>query len=245
MSKDGLGVADTAGTVRASRTEKVRRYLRNAIGSGDYGAGSRLPSENAIATRLSVSRAVVREAVSGLAAEGIVRAEQGRGTFVSERPAVRQLEMSPIVNIGDLIAWMDLRIAIEQESARLAAERRSEADVDHIGTIHQRLIDLGRAGERAVDLDFAFHLAIAQATENSVLVEAQRSLGEHIRNWMSAMVITTRDSPAERHQRRNREHEAILDAIRRIDPQAAAEAARRHLENGRTRLLAELSEARQ
>ena len=231
--------------VRGSRTEEVHRFLLNAITLGEYSPGSRLPSENALASQLGVSRPVVREAVSRLAAEGLVRAERGRGTFVSDRPVVRQLQLSPIAGIDDLIQWQDLRIAIEQQAARLAAERRAPEDLERIGDIHQNLIDMARVGDRAIGMDFEFHVSIAEATHNPILVEAQQSLGDHIRDWMSKILETTRRTSAEWHQFRVREHSAIVEAIERRDPDAAAQAARRHNENGRTRLLTELSQARE
>ncbi|MBF0279164.1 MAG: FadR family transcriptional regulator [SAR324 cluster bacterium] len=229
---------------RGSRTEEVYRFLLDAIKVGEYGQGSRLPSENALATKLGVSRPVVREAVSKLAAEGLVRAEQGRGTFVSKLLTISQLHFSPIEGVEDLIAWQDLRIAIEQEAARLAAERCTADDLEKIRDLHLKLINLAKVGDRAIDLDFEFHLSIAKATQNSILVNAQRSLGEHIRNWMSTLVRATNPSPLEWPEYRYREHLAIVEAIQRMDPDAAAQAARRHLENGRTRLLTELSGAR-
>lgn len=238
-------MSSAEGGIRGSRTEEVHQFLLNAITLGEYGAGSRLPSENALASQLGVSRPVVREAVSRLAAEGLVRAERGRGTFVSDRPVVRQLQLSPIAGINDLIAWQDLRIAIEQEAARLAAERRAPEDLERIRGIHLKLIDMARVGDRAIRLDFEFHVAIATATQNPILVEAQRSLGDHIRDWMSTVLETTKLPPSEWHEFRVREHNAIVEAIQRMDPDAAAQAARRHNENGRTRLLTELSQARE
>lgn len=226
---------------RSSRTEDVQRHLRDAILGGAYTAGSRLPSETALAERLGVSRPVVREAVSRLTAEGLVRAERGRGTFVSDRAAAPRIELPPISGIDDLIAWHEFRVAMEQEAARLAAERRSPDDLERIRQIHLKLVEMARSGHRAIDLDFDLHVAIAQAAQNTILSDTQRSLGDHIRNWMTTMIATTSQSPSERHELRNREHGAIVDAIERMDPDAAARAARRHLENGRTRLLTELS----
>ena len=104
---------------------------------------------------------------------------------------------------------------------------------------------MARDGDRAIGLDFEFHVAIATATQNPILVEAQRSLGDHIRDWMSTVLETTKLPPLERHEFRTREHNAIVEAIQRMDPDAAAQAARRHNENGRTRLLTELSQARE
>lgn len=244
MSSERLTNSVPTKAGRGSRTDKVHGFLLDAIKVGRFKVGSRLPSENALALQLSVSRPVVREAVSRLSAEGLVRAERGRGTFVSEQPATaNQLEFTPIAGINDLIAWQDLRIAIEQETARLAAERRGPEDLEKIRDIHSKLIDMARSGDRAMNLDFEFHVAIAEATHNAILVEAQRSLGEHIRNWIKTMLVTTKKTSLARFEFRSREHNAIVEAIVRNDPQSAAQAARRHLENGRTRLLTELSEA--
>ena len=203
-----------------------------------------MPAETALAVKFGVSRPVIREVVSRLSAEGIVRAERGRGTFVSDQPMARKLDLSPIEDVGDLIAWQDLRIAIEQEAARLAATRCGPDDLDRIRETHRRLIEMAQFGDRAIDVDFEFHLAVARATQNSVLVNAQQSLSDHIRNWMTMMLKTTSRPQSERHEFRHREHQAIIDAIARMDPDAAALAARRHIENGRTRLLTEISAAR-
>jgi GntR family transcriptional regulator, transcriptional repressor for pyruvate dehydrogenase complex len=229
--------------IRGSRTTEVYAFLLDAISTNEYSAGSKLPPENTLASQLGVSRPVIRETVSRLAAEGLVRAERGRGTFVLDRPVIRQFQFSPIEGINDLIAWQDLRIAIEQEAARLAAERRSSEDLESIRDIYMRLTNLGSVGDRAINLDFEFHLEIAKATQNPVVIEAQRSLGEHIQDWMSTIVETTKNTPSEWREFRKSEHFAIFDAIERMDPIAATQAARRHIENGRTRLLTELSQA--
>jgi GntR family transcriptional repressor for pyruvate dehydrogenase complex len=228
-------------TAPESRVEAVHRHLLGAISRGEFPAGSRLPSETELASMLDVSRPVIREAVSRLSVAGMVRAEQGRGTFVSERPVIHRLDFSPIEGVEDLIEWQDFRIAVEQENAMLAAMRHGPKDLEKIKEIQVRLVELPPFGDRAINLDFDFHVAIAEATQNPILVNAQQSLGEHIRSWMSVMLQTKGRPQSSRQEFRDREHQAIIDAIERRDPYAAAQAARRHLENGRTRLLAEIS----
>lgn len=229
---------------RNSRTNAVHEALKGAIRQGTYAVGVQLPSETSLAEEFGVSRPVIREAISRLSAEGLVRAERGRGTFVSERRSVNQLLFSPIANIDDLLMWQELRIAIEQEAARLAAERHGSEELARIREAYRRMVEAAKSGERVIDLDLRFHLVIAEATQNRALIEAQASLGDHIQSWMATMLETTRRPRSEQDELREREHLAIVEAIERRDPDMAAQAARRHIENGRTRFLVELSSSR-
>lgn len=188
-----------------------------------------------------VSRPVVREAIASLVAAGIVRTERGRGSFVQPPQVIQRLVLNPIASIDDLLALQELRLAIEQEAGRLAATRRSEEDLDRIIEINQKLLATGGDYRNGAELDSAFHVAIAAATHNTVILDAQRALGNHTKQWISTVLHTDPEAKANRHEYRLREHDAIIEAIRRMDPDAAALAIRRHVENGRTRFLAHMS----
>ncbi len=224
-----------------NRVDAVYQSLRQLMDSGALGVGDRLPTENSLAAQHGVSRPVVREAIARLAASGVVRTERGKGTFVQPGPVLRQMKLAPITSIDDLLAWQELRVAIEQEAARLAASRRSEVDLDDLTRLLDEMRHEPETEGYGGEVDHSFHIAIATAAHNPAILDAQMALGTHIKGWISAVLNMAPANHAKRQQYRLSEHEAILDAIRARDPERAAQAMRNHIENGRTRFLTRIS----
>lgn len=228
-------------TPSKNRVDDVHRAISHMIEIGEVNAGDQLPTENALAKKHGVSRPVVREAIARLAASGQVRTERGKGNFVLNAHGLEQLRLAPITSIDDLLAWQELRLGIEQEAARLAAIRHSEDDLAEIVRLHEDMVNNSESNGYDGDADHAFHMAIAAATNNRAILDAQKALGRHIKGWISAVLHVEPSTTTKRQQYLFSEHEAIVSAIRERNPERAALALRCHIENGKTRFLARLS----
>jgi DNA-binding FadR family transcriptional regulator len=186
-----------------------------------------------------VSRTVVREAMSRLQAAGFVETRHGVGTFVLAPPVAETpaMDAPSVVTIRDVLAMLELRISLETEAASLAAMRRTD---EHLASMRRAIADFeaGLArGEKSVEADFRFHLQIALATGNKYFEDFYRHLGTTTipRTRIDTPKLST--EPAENYlHRTNREHEYILDAIARQDPEGARAAMRMHLGNSCERL---------
>jgi DNA-binding FadR family transcriptional regulator len=193
-----------------------------------------------------VSRTVVREAISRLQAAGLVETRHGVGTFVVGLGESAGFRIAPeqLGTLQDVIAVLELRIGVETESAALAAARRTPENLQAMRSALAAFASAVEEGRDAVGPDFQFHLEIARATHNPHFVELMGTLG-------GMMIPRARLEPAgpptpERQaylRRVNTEHESIVEAISRQDPEAARAAMRTHLANSRERRR-RLAEAR-
>lgn len=213
--------------------------LTQSILLGQMTPGDKLPSENTIVQEHGVSRTVVREAISKLQASGLVETRHGIGTFVIERAPEQGLRLNVDTALG-VRSMLELRLGLETQAAALAAQRRSERQLLQMRQAlddYQRLLD---NNDSCVEADRRFHLLIAEATGNVCFSEIMQHLG-------SAMIPRNRLNAAERGaadlsklgQLAHLEHEAILNAIRRQDPEAARAAMWLHLTNSRDRFCAQ------
>jgi DNA-binding FadR family transcriptional regulator len=209
--------------------------LSQSILLGQLKPGEKLPSEGAIVREHGVSRTVVREAISKLQASGLVETRHGIGTFVLEQNGEQGLRLN-VDTVAGVRGILELRLGLETQAAALAAQRRSEQQLQQMRQAlddYQRLLN---SNDSCVEADRRFHLLIAEATANSCFVEIMQHLG-------SAMIPRTRVNMAERGQAdlgrlaqfANLEHEAIFNAIKRQDPDAARAAMWLHLTNSRDR----------
>lgn len=206
--------------------------LRKRISTGEYRAGGKLPTESQMTAIFGVSRTVIREAIAALAADGLVQSRQGAGVFVVTHAG------SPFTAIGAdtsnkisvAINVLEVRMGIEIESAGLAALRRSasqEAAIQEAWNDFERLLKLGTPTGKT---DFAFHRAIAAATNNPFYIEVLDGLGSRTipcdvaSPWGTESVLTF-----EYQAGLQREHLAILKAISAQDAEGAREAMRQHL----------------
>jgi len=200
--------------------------------------GARLPTEQQMAAAMGVSRTVVREAVAALRADGVVMTRQGAGAFVASEIGRRpfRLAVEGLPSLRDVIDVMELRQAVEIEAAALAAARASPASMREIG---QRLSAIEAAIERnesAVDEDFAFHRAIAAATDNPQFWWFLDYLGRFIIPRQSIRVAGHQGGGQRIYlQMIQREHRAIFAAIEARDAARSRSAMRRHLSNSQTR----------
>jgi DNA-binding FadR family transcriptional regulator len=208
--------------------------VRSLITGGEFPPGSRLPAERDLAKQLGVSRPSVREALIALEVEGWVEVRVGSGVYVRPEGArggeVAAQECGPL----ELIR---ARRVIEGEIAAVAATTAKRPQLRAITDALDGMRDDIARGIAPHDADRAFHAAIAQATGNTVLVETVQAfwtsrrgvlserLGDHfetVPSWRAAIA----------------EHEAVLDAIRAKDAEAARAAMRRHLDKSHARFSA-------
>lgn len=193
---------------------------------------------------MGVSRTVVREAVAALRADGLVITRQGSGAFVTADTSRVPFRIDPdgLSSIEDVLEVMELRLAIEVEAAALAAVRITPG---RLALVNQALRAIEAAidgGGGAVNEDFAFHRAIAEASVNPRFAELLEFLGRHVIPRQSVRVSLS--TAAEQRQyllRIQKEHGRIYDAIRNRDPTQARKTMRAHLTRSlnRYRRLAE------
>ncbi|MEL6296951.1 MAG: FadR/GntR family transcriptional regulator [Pseudomonadota bacterium] len=224
---------------RRKLAETIEDHLRRMLSRGDVKPGERLPTENALAKSHGVSRAVIREALAGLRADGLVVARQGSGVFAAdgtEPPKHLSLANFDPAKLSSIIEVLELRAAVEGEAAGLAAQRITAGELIRLRECHAAVAAALDAGRSAQDQDFALHLAIADATHNSHFVEFFRFLGA--RTIPRAQIISgpSAMAPTRRELRRfHEEHAEIVTAIADRDPAAACAAMQRHLKSSQER----------
>jgi len=188
--------------------------IRSLIVSGALPPGSRLGQAD-FAGRLGISRGSVREALRRLAGDGLVEFEVNRGFFVADS------------GLDDVRDRLEARLELEPAVARLAAERRSEMDLETmLETIEAELA--ARTSDAAHDASRAFHIAVATATGNQAFVKLLDSL------WIADIgrrLLAQRRRSAEWQGSDVEEHRAIVEAIESGDGDRAAALMRVHVES--------------
>ena len=189
--------------------------------------GDRIPAERQLIRQLGVSRSSMREALRVLTSRGLLEVREGLGTFVAQNhePFISHaLLVSSVIGGQTARELHEVRAHVEPFCARLAAERATEADLEGIrGCLVGQEAALGSVDD-FLDADVAFHLAIAQASENRVLVEMLRAVRALTMARMATLLAARRDMP-----RSYREHERIYEAVAARDPAAAEAAMTAHL----------------
>jgi GntR family transcriptional regulator, transcriptional repressor for pyruvate dehydrogenase complex len=217
-------------------SDQVADALSTEIRKGRFAVGNKLPSEAALALQFSVSRTVVREAVSRLKSIGLVESRQGSGVFIKD-PGFLPLNFDARLAVSKqaVIQMVEVRRALEAEVAALAAKRRTAADIKRI---RQSIVALDKAvdaGGDGVEQDVNYHRAIADAAKNQFLI----STLDYLRQFLHGATRVTRANEARRadfaKQVRD-EHQAIALAIEAADADLARSAATQHMGNAIQRI---------
>ncbi|WP_168201413.1 FadR/GntR family transcriptional regulator [Qingshengfaniella alkalisoli] len=212
-------------------------YLRvlELIVAGKFSVGDKLPSENEISKTFGGSRPVIRIALTRLREEGVITARQGVGYFVTNRPSA---DLTAVVHSDwdELSHINEVRQAIEPVVARCAAERGKRTQLDFVSRALDVLRERIEDGEAGSDADYAFHLSIAQASENDLFVSVLRSM----RGQLLSSIVTTNNDVFELKREYAdaiiQEHRDIHDAILAGNGQAAEVFMKYHLMNAFRRI---------
>jgi DNA-binding FadR family transcriptional regulator len=213
----------------------ITGQLRQAIQGGQYGHGDKLPAERQLAEAFGTSRTTVRAALDQLEAERLVSRRIGSGTFVNS--PVR----APAEDVADQtspLELIDVRIALEPYMTRLACINAAARDVDRMSELMERQVRECNVEDRESfsRWDEAFHLAIAEATRNPLLISLYRQINEvrahHQWSAMKDKVLTP-----ERIADYNRDHSALFEAIRARDVDSAVAMITNHLHYARRQLV--------
>lgn len=212
---------------RDTLTQQVTDALRRFIVSEALVAGDQLPSERDLSDSLTVSRNIVREALSVLVAEGLVEKKVGRGIFVcAHDPAqvAQQVAVSVDYEGVNLAALSEARAVVELGAAHLMAERISDTQLARLESINRELAENLHKGRSTVKDDIEFHKILLQSTHNAVLTELIPLLVEHFR----LTVINQPKVILHNAERVVAEHQAIIDALRTHNAAAVRAALLAH-----------------
>lgn len=228
-------MSELAGLRRGSLGDEVISRLREQIATGAWPVGERIPPESELIERLQVGRGTVREAIKALAHAGLLEVRQGDGTYVKSRSELAGAMRREMRNVTDLEV-QEVRRALEVEGARLAAKRRTDADLRAMtAALDER--DLAAAlarevghwdrswGTPWVEADVRFHQAVVTASHNPLLTEMYLEMGDELASLLYRLAEEESHEPF-----LVRGHRTLLVAIEARDEQGAALEAMHNVE---------------
>lgn len=215
---------------RQRLSDQVLLRLTSQIASGALEPGMALPSVSALSKQFGVSTHIAREAIAGLAARGLVQVVHGRGCFVAPRGQWRLVDSDLIALMGSehaLPALFEVRQTFEIGMARLAAQRRTEADLAALSVALRQAREDPSPGNQAAS-DAQFHRALAKATHNPLFQPLLDAIMEPLQQYF---LLSQRfpDTAARTYLG----HLGIYECIARGDSEGAALKMMEHLQAGR------------
>lgn len=217
----------TRGTLADQVTDRLLEYIEaQRLRPGDL-----LPSETSLVNSFGVSRPVVREALKSLEGKGVIEIVNGKGALIRpiDNDSLRLFFRRAMqMEYGTMLELMEVRKGLEVQSAVLAAQRRDEKDLaairEVVGAMRQSTSDL----DAYTRLDVEFHLRVAGASHNSMMVSLVESIRDALRNTIMAGLRSR--GPALDVKSIQLTHEQLYDALVAGDVQAAMETMARHFD---------------
>jgi GntR family transcriptional regulator, transcriptional repressor for pyruvate dehydrogenase complex len=224
-----LGTPNYQPVERRKVYEQIAEQLLAQIGGGRLKPGDPLPSERELTESFGVGRSSIREALRMLESQGVISSNGGSFAVADvANPLNSSLRLlfalDERAGMHDLF---ELRRILDSEAAALAAERRRDDHLEEmdaaIAAMDSALSDSGR-GDRFIDADLRFHLAVAEATGNRLLLYSMQAVRDVVRRALMTVFLIPR-SP----ERAVVEHRAIRAAIAAGDAGLARREMLAHL----------------
>jgi DNA-binding FadR family transcriptional regulator len=211
----------------------ISTELRRAILDGRYGFNEKLPPERQLAAAYGAARGTVREALRQLEDMNLVKRRVGSGTFVKYR---KEMDHDAIATLTSPLELIDVRLGIEAEMVRLAVLHASGRHLEDLRTALERLEAVGDDGEEFTLADEAFHLALAECTQNPLMVWLYQHIND-VRTHAQWSGMKDKILTRPRIRDYNDQHRRLYDAIVNRDATEAVQVMKEHLSKARSDLL--------
>lgn len=176
-------------TNRVHLVEQVAIQMEDLIVSGVWPVDEKIPPEMELMKEFDVSRNTLREAIRALVHAGLLESRQGSGTVVRSANAL-SATLKRYIKKSALLDTLDVRLALEQQAAQLAARHRNETDLatleQCIEACRQAVRDKDR--KKFVAMDTRFHQTVVQASDNQLLIDLYEPLLENISESIEALI---------------------------------------------------------
>ncbi|MBC9933839.1 FadR/GntR family transcriptional regulator [Chitinophaga qingshengii] len=202
---------------RQNLAEEVADRLQELIFSGKYTTGQKLPTEPELMQQFCVGRSSVREAVKILVNKGLVRVQQGLGTFVISQIGAGE-PLSQRLQRADFEELNEVRLLLEVKIAERAAMHRNNKDIEKMKGFLKKRFTYATSNEleACIQADINFHTAIAEASKNDIMLDLYKTVATHLKTSFVARYGNT-DSFVESQSL----HDALLQSIVDKDPKKA------------------------
>jgi len=217
---------------------QIADQLRQSIERGEFEVGARLPPERDLAVQLGVSRPSVREALIALEVEGLVEVRMGSGIYVRQGEPGRERQVSAEGPLETIRA----RQLIESELAAIAAQRMKKPQVAGLREAVELMESEVAEGRMPTRGDRLFHVRVAAAADNSVLLRVVSELYDERHNPLFEQ-LGSHFETAGSWAMAIAEHTAVVDAIAKRSPEAARAAMATHLSNSHDRFTVSIAHA--
>jgi GntR family transcriptional repressor for pyruvate dehydrogenase complex len=219
-------------------SDDIVERLEAMVLEGSLRAGERLPAERVLAEQFGVSRPSLREAIQKLSAKGLLVSRQGGGNYVAQ--AVGTTFSDPLLQLleshtGAQRDLLEFRHTLEASCAFYAAQRATELDRERLTSAFEALCAcyartdaVTREEEGAADA--RFHLAIAEASHNAVLLHTIRGLFELLKRNVLTNIGGMYERRGETREMLIGQHRELYEAIIAGKADAARAAASRHID---------------
>jgi DNA-binding FadR family transcriptional regulator len=222
-------MTNNPGTIirKRSLADEVAARLQEQIVQGQYAVNAQLPIEPELMKSFGVGRSTIREAIKALVNAGLLRVQQGVGTFVepisgSTAPIDQRLKRA---NLKDL---NEVRQLLEMKIAEKAARYRTEEDITRMREclVNRKALAAGNNLEATIEADIAFHIAVAAAAKNEILSDLYHAVSVHLKKGFAKLYSNTGV-----FLRSQAWHEELLESIIARDQKRAWDTVGKIIEN--------------
>lgn len=208
-------------------SDRVINAIQKDISQGKYKPGQKIPAEPELMVQYAVGRSTIREAIKTLAMSGILRVQQGAGTFINESVQAESLDQR--LRRADFEEINQVRRMLDYEIVKLAAENHTPDNLHEmrLQLDQRKKAILEQQYQPCMEADIAFHMAIAKASGNHVLADLYRSFTNVIRDFFAKRDTQSISHFAISHHT----HEALYKAVKSGNAKLSRQAMEDILDN--------------